>query len=115
MKKTTNLALPGFLVLGLLLGCNQGKDQAVVALEEASLDISSAKKAGAGVFAKGLISSAESNLSRAQSKFSAGEYSMARKTAMEASADARAAESEVKNNPSKGSSDSTSHLGGDKS
>lgn len=89
------------LALGALSGCGRGKEQAAVALDEARLNISSAKKAGAEARASVMIKGAQSHLVQAEESFYAGKYGPAKDAAMKAAEAAIAAESSARKSPPK--------------
>lgn len=62
------------MVCVLLCGCGKGKETAAIALDEARLAVSSAKKAGAEVRAAEPLKSAEAAIVKAESGFQKGDY-----------------------------------------
>ncbi|MBI4057630.1 MAG: DUF4398 domain-containing protein [Elusimicrobia bacterium] len=87
--------LLGGLVVGVLSGCSKSKEQAVVAMDEARLTLSSAKKAGAESLAYKTLMGAESRLTGAEQRFKEGNYSAANEEATVANQLANQAKSEA--------------------
>ncbi|MBI4387084.1 MAG: hypothetical protein HY551_06855 [Elusimicrobia bacterium] len=86
----------GLIILGAaalsVAGCGKGKESAAVALDEARLNVSSARKAGADYSA---IRDAEAKLQKAEQSFGKKKYSNAKKEAAAASQAAMSAKSEA--------------------
>lgn len=83
------------LTLAALSGCSKSKEQAVVAIDEANLTISSARKAGAQNLAYKTLKDAEGKLTKAEKSFKNGAYSTAKREAQSASETARQAKIEA--------------------
>ncbi len=84
-SKVLCLIAVSFMVIGSLSGCGKGKEQAAVALDEARLKISDARKAGATLSSPALRE-AEAKLQGAEQSFKKGEYKPASTAASQASA-----------------------------
>jgi len=97
-SKLLCLAAAGFMAIGALSGCGKGKEQAVVALDEARLTISDARKAGATLSSPALRD-AEAKLRDAEQSFKKGDYKLATTSASQASAAAASAKSEAGKQP----------------
>lgn len=93
-SKTLSLIMFASLALGALSGCSKGKEQAVVALDEAKLSISDARKAGA-TLSNSALRDAEVRLQDAEKNFKNGDYKRARSAASEATTAAVRAKSEA--------------------
>jgi len=91
----STLLMVGALFLPLLTGCEQGKQTAVLGIDEAWLTIASARKAQAEVYSASALSNAEASLKLAEKKFKAGNFSVAKQEAGKATQFARDAESEA--------------------
>lgn len=72
------------LVSGLLSACGGGKQEAAVALDEARLSISSARKAGAETSSKERFGQATTDLSAAEESFKMKNYAEAQGSAQKA-------------------------------
>ncbi|MBL8022745.1 MAG: hypothetical protein JNK54_00485 [Elusimicrobia bacterium] len=88
------LAMTGFA----LVGCEGGKQAAVLAMDEARLNIAAAEKAGAERFAVKSLSQAKSYINTADQKFSKKEYGTAKEIAAQANSEALSASVEAKEN-----------------
>jgi len=93
--KTVGWVFMALLFLGGLSACSKGKEQAAVGIDEAKLNISSARKAGAERYARKTMDEAGKKLDIAQSNFRKGNYGYAKKQAGEASSLALLAQSEA--------------------
>jgi hypothetical protein len=89
-------ALLSALVLASLGACVKAKEQAVVAVDEAKLNLASARRLGAEKSSRRLMNQASAKLRDAQDALKAGRHSSARKLAQEASSLAAVAQGEAK-------------------
>jgi len=80
----TGLALMAFALAVGLSGCGRSKQIASIALDEARLNISAAKSAGAQAYAAEPLKEAEAALKKAERAFAALHYDMARTEAQNA-------------------------------
>ena len=92
--KALGLIVLGSIALGALSGCSKGKEQTVVALDEAKLSIADARKAGA-TLSNSALREAEDKLRQAEDSFKKGDYKRARNMASEVTASSVRAKSEA--------------------
>ena len=88
-----------WLAVGLCLvatACSSGKQEAVLAMDEARLNIAAAEKAGAGIWANYSLAQAKKQLSDAVKRFEAKEFGYARVSAQQAASQAISAAAEAK-------------------
>lgn len=83
------------VMLMMVAACGNGKQKAAVQLDEARLNISSAKKAGADMRAAKTMRDAEVALQHAEADFKKGKYKQAASRAKDASMMAQKAQQEA--------------------
>lgn len=81
-----------------LSGCGAGKQEAAVALDEARLSVSSARKAGAEALSPARLQEAAAALSAAEAGFKRKDFGEAQETALKARDAARLAEKTARAN-----------------
>ncbi|KAF0127332.1 MAG: hypothetical protein FD189_399 [Elusimicrobia bacterium] len=84
-----------FIAAVSLSGCGRGKQNASLALDEARLNVASARSAGAQEHVAGTMRSAEDALAAAEKAFTGGSFEEARVTAAKAARLAAAAQAEA--------------------
>lgn len=84
------------LVVVALVGCESGKQGAVLAMDEARLNIAAAEKAGAERLAKNTLAQAKSDMSDAEQRFAKKEFGYANGAAKRANTKALSAITEAK-------------------
>lgn len=90
------MVIIGLMLMGTNIGCNKVKQEAAINLDEARLDMASAKKVEADVYAYETFRIARLALRRAEKSFKNSDYAMAKKEATRASEAAKLAKVEAK-------------------
>lgn len=80
----------------LAAACGSGKQEAVLAMDEARLNIAAAEKAAAGIWANYSLTQAKKQMAEADKRFQSKEYGYARVSAQQAAAQAISAAAEAK-------------------